>query len=124
MTDFVVALPFPPSSLNPNGRNHWAALAKAKKIYRAECQMLAVSERNKYAFSADPKPRVVITFFPPNRRKRDRDNMIAAFKSGQDGVADAIGVDDYYWITSYGFEEPVKGGRVEVRFLGSVNVEP
>ena len=118
MTDFKVILPFPSSSLNPNGRNHYHALARAKKAYRADCRMLTISERNKTGFDAEPRPKVVITFNPPDYRPRDRDNMIAAFKSGQDGVADAIGVDDYHWITTYEFEEPVKRGRVSVRFVG------
>ena len=113
--DLIIELPFPPSSLNPNGRNHWAALAKAKRIYRAECQMLAVGARNKTGFKSPERPNVTVIFHPPDKRRRDEDNMIAAFKAGRDGVADAISVDDYHWKTGYEFAEPVKGGKVIVR---------
>lgn len=55
-----------------------------------------------------------ITFFPPDRRKRDDDGMIGAFKNGRDGVADALGSDDHKFRPTYCFGEPVKGGRIEV----------
>ena len=32
-----VTLPWPPSALSPNARQHWSALARAKKAYRAAC---------------------------------------------------------------------------------------
>ena len=57
---------------------------------------------------------VKITFQPPDRRKRDRDNMIAAFKAGQDGLADALGIDDAILVPTYDTGEPVKGGRVDI----------
>ena len=40
---------------------------------------------------------VSITFHPPSNRRQDLDNMLASIKSGLDGVADAIGVDDSNW---------------------------
>jgi len=36
----------------------------------------------------------VITFIQPDRRARDRDNLLAACKPMLDGVADALGVND------------------------------
>ena len=35
-----------------------------------------------------------ITFFTPDARKRDLDNLLAAMKPALDGMAQAIGVDD------------------------------
>ena len=35
-----------------------------------------------------------ITFFTPDNRKRDLDNLLAAMKPALDGMARAIGVDD------------------------------
>jgi len=37
---------------------------------------------------------VFLDFCPPNRRARDDDNIVAAFKAGRDGLADALGIDD------------------------------
>jgi hypothetical protein len=35
-----------------------------------------------------------ITFYTPDNRKRDLDNLLAAMKPALDGMAQAIGVDD------------------------------
>src|SRR3546814_7576318 len=35
-----------------------------------------------------------IEFYPPDKRRRDLDNMLASFKYGIDAVAEAMGVDD------------------------------
>lgn len=57
---------------------------------------------------------LTITFVPPDRRQRDHDNMIASTKALQDGIADALGVNDRRFRASYVFAEPEKPGRVEV----------
>ena len=71
-----------------------------------------------------------ITFHPPDKRRRDRDNMIAAFKAGQDGLSDSLGVDDSQFVTSYAVGDVIKGGSVvvevrpatqEVPFCGTIN---
>jgi hypothetical protein len=41
-----------------------------------------------------------LNFYPRDRRKRDDDNLIASFKSGRDGIADALGVDDVNFLTT------------------------
>lgn len=40
--------------------------------------------------------------------------MLAAFKAGRDGVADALGVDDNKFVTSFEVCEPVADGAVRV----------
>ena len=57
---------------------------------------------------------VAITFRPPDRRARDLDNCLAAFKSGLDGIADALGVNDNQFKLSMQMGAPVKYGAVEV----------
>jgi crossover junction endodeoxyribonuclease RusA len=54
-------------------------------------------------------------FHPPDRRRWDLDNMLASVKSGLDGLADAIGVDDSFWTLSIAKGEPVPGGAVDVQ---------
>ena len=39
--------------------------------------------------------RIDIWFVPKTRRKRDKDNLLAACKHYLDGISDAIGVNDY-----------------------------
>jgi crossover junction endodeoxyribonuclease RusA len=55
---------------------------------------------------------MTITFRPPNNRRRDRDNLIAAMKSGMDGIAEAWGVDDSRFVPTYRMGEPVARGEV------------
>jgi crossover junction endodeoxyribonuclease RusA len=122
-----VLLPFPPAKLSPNARGHWAAIAKVKKDYRWQCAIQTRARLRKpvswwdapsaAAIAQRPLP-ITITFNPPDRRARDRDNMIAAFKSGQDGFADAIGVDDSKFEPTYRVGEPVKGGSVTIEITG------
>lgn len=85
-------LPWPPSALNPNVRQHWRKHASAKKAYRAACAWTARSQ----GVTAAPaeKLSVSLVFVPPDRRRRDLDNLIASMKAGLDGLADALGVDD------------------------------
>lgn len=109
------ALPFPNvSALSLNSRLHWARKAKLKREARTEAWALAA---NAFAHSPVPSERplpVRITFHAPDRRKRDRDNLIGAFKSYADGIADAIGVDDAEWEPTYAQGEVIKGGCVIV----------
>jgi crossover junction endodeoxyribonuclease RusA len=60
---------------------------------------------------------LLVTFYPPDARRRDDDNMIGAFKAHRDGIADAMGVDDHRFKAQYKFADPCKPGRVEVEFL-------
>src|SRR3546814_16425103 len=57
---------------------------------------------------------VKITFCPPDRRHRDDDNMIASFKSGRDGMCEALGINDRLLRPEYHFSDPIKGGAVIV----------
>lgn len=44
----------------------------------------------------------------------DIDNALARMKSGLDGLADAIGIDDKHWALSLQWGDPVKGGEVSI----------
>lgn len=57
-----------------------------------------------------------ITFHPPDKRRRDRDNNLASIKSAIDGIALALEIDDSnfdYGAVKKG--EPIKGGKIVVR---------
>lgn len=109
-----LTLPWPRPELSPNARIHWAKLHRYREQYRHSCGW---SARSQGAFPVDSSSvEMTITFNPPDRRKRDRDNMIAAFKSGQDGLSDALSVDDSLFVPTYRVGEPVPGGEVIVEF--------
>jgi crossover junction endodeoxyribonuclease RusA len=100
-------LPWPPKALSPNQRLHWSKVSKAKSDYRAACGRTA-KEQGAQKLDAGSLS-VHLVFFPPDRRRRDRDNMLASMKSGLDGLADVLGVDDYLWSLSLEVSPEVKG---------------
>ena len=111
MTELV--LPWPPSALSPNKRLHWSTKAKAAKAYRAACYKL--TKQSKMVIGWEGDIHAWIDFYPPDRRHRDDDNMIAAFKAGRDGVADAFGVDDKRF-RIHPYVKSEIGGMVKIRF--------
>lgn len=111
-----LVLPWPPSVLSPNARAHWTKRHKAAKSYRGDCYLLC-----KQAGITAPAGRIrlLLEFIPPDRRSRDDDNLVAAFKAGRDGLADALGVDDSRFSMEVRLSSrTVKGGAVEVQFRG------
>ena len=105
-------LPWPPKALSPNARTHWATKSRAAKAYRYTCFLLC-----RRAGLQAPEGRALLSleFIPPDRRRRDDDNCIAAFKSGRDGLAQALGIDDSRFVTQLQISsEIIKGGAVRV----------
>lgn len=113
-----ITLPWPPSALNPNARHaHPAIKWKAAKAYRTACKALA--EAHGMVAPDSPKIALWVEFVPPDRRHRDDDNMVASFKAGRDGLADAMGVDDRRFSCRYGVADEV-GGMVRVSITAEV----
>lgn len=113
----TLLLPWPPKALSPNARGHWATLAKAKKAFRDLCAWEARAQglpSFKNAPQADLRALLAYTFCPPDRRARDLDNVLAAMKAGNDGLVDAMGIDDSRWGLSVQWGEVVTGGAVRV----------
>lgn len=115
-----IILPWPDKRLSPNARVHWRAKVDPKKDARSDAAnatyvALGRGLRDVRASLAGDSPiPVSITFYPPDGRRRDRDNAQASLKHALDGIADALGVDDYRFRPTYAFAEPKKPGRVEV----------
>lgn len=109
---FMIRLPWFPRDLSPNARGHWSKKAKAAKKYRADA--CYISQAMGCRALLCERLSVAITFYPPDKRPRDTDNMLASIKSGLDGIADASGVDDSRWSYTIERGDPVKGGAVLV----------
>lgn len=106
----LIVLPWPPKELSPNSRLHWSKLAKAKSTYREACHWQAIEQG---ARKMSGKLHLSIEFVPPNRRGFDLDNLLARMKSGLDGLAGALGVDDRHWSLTISRSEQI-GGMVRV----------
>jgi len=108
----VIVLAWPPRDLHPNSRPHYHAKAKAAKAYREAAYWLTEQAMGRATYQ---HPLVLdIEFYPPDKRRRDLDGMLSAIKSGLDGIADALKVDDSEFGLSLSRGQPVKGGRVVV----------
>lgn len=107
----IVKLPWPPKELNPNARVHWAKKAKAAKLCRAHAFGIAYFIRPKLKGIDGPLD-LWLTFNPPDRRKRDDDNLIAMFKAYRDGIAGGLDIDDSRFRLHVQRGEPTKGGEV------------
>jgi crossover junction endodeoxyribonuclease RusA len=111
MTSLSVTLPWPPVELSPNFRTRstrWIAVKR--KEYRASCAEAAWTRGVQPG--RDLKLEKIV-FHPPNRQSRDLDNLVARFKGGQDGLAEAMGVDDEQFNgVPRDIGEVVKGGAV------------
>jgi len=97
--------PLPPRGCAQNFRGHWSQRAFATQFYRTELWARALA-----ALGSDrPRPKAVTlscTFVTGGKRRpdlpkhlrpyspEDVTNAVGAFKAGEDGIADALGVDD------------------------------
>ena len=58
---------------------------------------------------------LILLFIQPDWRRRDDDNLIASFKSGRDGLADALGINDRRFVTHASIStQKHKGGMIMV----------
>lgn len=99
---------FPPSILSPNKGFSWpriSATAEYRLLLKALTQQAMrkskISKNDikeaKKTWGKNDRITINITYTRPNNRwGNDHDNVEAAFKSGQDGIADALGIDDRY----------------------------
>ena len=115
--EHIIRLPWPPADLSPNSRAHHMARARAVKKYRTDAGLMALAKGCRDL--GCERLTVEITFYPPDNRRRDTDNMLASIKAGLDGIADATGVDDSQWHYGLARGEPVKGGCVLIHVIPS-----
>lgn len=107
-----ILLPWPAKALSPNARGHWSQRSRAAKAYRMQCFLFA-----KKAGLIAPAGRILLQleFLPPTARRRDDDNLLASFKAGRDGLADALGIDDSLFVSQVQIGEVHRpGGAVRV----------
>lgn len=93
-----VSLPYPDKCLWPNGgqKTHFGKIARLKKKHKAWAWLAAQGQT--FPVVGDlPIPVHLIVYAKPKGPLPDRDNCIAAMKAYQDGIAEAIGIDDKHF---------------------------
>jgi crossover junction endodeoxyribonuclease RusA len=111
-----VVVPWPDGALSPNARHHWRIVADAKRAARAQWHALALQAGGHLlhkvlsaAVAEGKKIGVHLDFYPPDKRHHDDANLMYRCKAGIDGLADALGIDDRHFKTSYDLLETVAG---------------
>ena len=91
-----VTLPWPAPELSPNGREHWTVKAEAVKAARTLAWRTAQEELWLHPVYISPDAPLVahFEFYPPNKRWFDLDNLVSRAKNFQDGLFDALGIND------------------------------
>jgi crossover junction endodeoxyribonuclease RusA len=116
----TVELPWPDSKLAPNRAKglHWAKTSGLRSKAFEAAYLLTFQAVNQYQgawYSLTAAVPLTITFNPPDKRKRDTDNLLASLKNSLDGIATALTIDDSRFdpITLKRGEK-IKGGSVVV----------
>jgi crossover junction endodeoxyribonuclease RusA len=90
MTEQItITLEMPHKHLSPNSRCHWAQKSKQKRAQRMESSMRIFQQLGTKHFPDWKTANVQITVTPPDRRRRDKDNLLASLKAAFDGAQDA-----------------------------------
>lgn len=110
----VITLPWADPALWPNSyRPHWTVKAKATKAARSMAWGLALEAIKGRQWPSNAA-HLIWEFYPKTKRVPDRTNCIISTKAWEDGIADALGVNDRLFEATYLMREPVKGGKVVV----------
>lgn len=117
-----IRLMWPAAALSPNAKSHWAIKARAVKKYRHDCFFEAKVQAPKWT-RPPGKLTLEVEFYPPQRRSYDRDNLLARMKSGIDGAADGLGINDKEFTTIVVKVADQLGGFVMLRITGEDDAE-
>ena len=87
----TVELPWPNRILSPNTRGCWQTKLRAKSGAKEAGYWLGLQHHGQLQ---GVDVHAWLTFYPPDRRKRDLDNLLASLKPDIDGLCEGIGIDD------------------------------
>ena len=109
-----LVLPWPARACQPNSSVHPHTRSAARRAQRAEAAAAGLLTRD---LPPGPVLQAELLFVPPDRRRRDLDNLVASMKGALDGVFEEQGRDDRELrvITGYLAEPERAASRVELR---------
>lgn len=93
MAPYVITVParaVPMKVFSLNARPHWAARHRATKNLRTRIEL----EARELRIGRHTRIKVRVTYQPPDRRHRDRDNLVRVQKTMIDGLVDAHVIPD------------------------------
>lgn len=111
-----LVLPWPSRTLHPNARVHWAKKAEATREARAEAKVRTIEAGWRALQLPEGRLHLWMDFYPPDRRRRDDDGLLASMKAARDGIAQALGIDDSRFVSHpYLKDEVRERGEVRIR---------
>lgn len=112
----MIELPLPAKILWPNGRGHHMAVAREKRKHREWAFYATVAEFGPAALEGQAsRIQWLVTFYPKTRHAIDDDNARASLKAYQDGIAQALGINDKLFdAPRIQWGEPEKPGKIVV----------
>lgn len=109
-----ILLPWPNKHLNPNARVHWSKKSRAAAADRRNAYMHCMAGELAKEGYGSGRLHLWIDFYPPNRKRRDDDNLLSMFKPSRDGIADYLGIDDARFISHPMIRDEI-GGFIKFR---------
>jgi len=92
----ILEFSWPNKLLNPNKRPHIHVKGRATATAKHEAYVL--TKANHWGeLTGAKKLKVTFTFHPPDKRRRDLDNVFGSCKWMRDGIASALLIDDAHW---------------------------
>lgn len=82
---WTLVMPVKRPPLTPNARVHWAVKARVTREMRHMAYLCA----KRAEIPPLGKSAVLVTWFPPDRRRRDTNSLVTATKAWIDGLVDA-----------------------------------
>ena len=114
-----LVLPWPPRELHPNARVHGDKRDKLTQLERTFARLASHQAGWNAAELAEGRLHLWIDVYPPDKRTRDDDGLLASMKAARDGIADALGIDDTRFVSHPSVTDEVrKGGEVRIRITG------
>ncbi len=109
----IITYPWMPKELNPNSRVHYQVYNKYFQNYKQA--VWALTKEAKLPTILSDRIWLEITFYKPDKRRRDLDNCLSAFKAGLDGISLSTGIDDSKFALAIDIADQI-GGYVKVNF--------
>lgn len=112
----AIELAYPHKALWPNGRAKWPQVSREKKSHRRAAWLATLEAFGVGAAWDGGQVKLAYTVHPkPTGPLPDLDNTLAAMKAYQDGIADALKLNDaHFAMPTVTFGERCKGGKVVV----------
>ena len=112
MQNWFITISWPAQGASMNSRKHWS---KQRKVKQAIKQEAAIACRHLPQQLKADSVAVAITFYPPDNRRRDADNLLSSIKPALDAISERIGIDDSkFWPMTLDKGEKTDDARVEI----------